>query len=254
MRLISNFHDYYDGGLSWGQEKSVFYNRQSEEIEKSPINFTESFDNYWWNGGLLADDYVIGCCGKIYGMLVLYKAPEKHEGIFSIAAQQKAFEARKVFCYSVEDVDEFVESEFDDKQKKYYYEKGKKEVSKYGIHFYFSNYKCRNAPRRAYVQEFFDQINSKKNAYQDFFLEKQVPIFVCYPKPSKGLYHKMILNDNLGQFRFQKVFDPVLAFQELSMYLGGVASPEKKIPHVSDSDLITAKGFDKWSFRKEPSV
>lgn len=251
MRLISNFHDYYDCGLSWGQEKSVFYNRQSEEIE-SPINF-KSFADYWWDNGLLAEDYVIGFCGKIYGLLVLYKKPEKHQEMLSGAAYQKAFEARKVFCYSVEDVDEFVDSEFDDKRKSYYYEKGKRQVSKYGVQFQFSSYRHQDSPRRVYVQEFFEQINAKKEAYQNFFLEKQVPIFVNYPQKPKERYHRMILNDNLGQFRFQKVFNPVAAFQELSMYLGGIASPEKTIPHVSDADLITAKGFDKWSFRKEPS-
>jgi hypothetical protein len=37
------------------------------------------------------------------------------------------------------------------------------------------------------------------------------------------------------------------------MFVGGMASPEKTIPNISDADLIEAKGFDGWSFRKMPS-
>jgi hypothetical protein len=37
------------------------------------------------------------------------------------------------------------------------------------------------------------------------------------------------------------------------MFLGGMASPEKPIPPVSDADMVICKGFDpKYSFRKAP--
>jgi len=31
-----------------------------------------------------------------------------------------------------------------------------------------------------------------------------------------------------------------------------MAMPDKPIPEVSDADMVIAKGFNKWSFRKEP--
>lgn len=42
------------------------------------------------------------------------------------------------------------------------------------------------------------------------------------------------------------------AYQELQMWMSNQAIPHKPIPKVSDKDMVTAKGFDKWSFRKEP--
>jgi hypothetical protein len=36
------------------------------------------------------------------------------------------------------------------------------------------------------------------------------------------------------------------------MFMCNLAVPQKPIPEVSDADMVVAKGFDKWSFRKEP--
>ena len=48
--------------------------------------------------------------------------------------------------------------------------------------------------------------------------------------------------------------DSYTAFQELQMYFGGLAAPIKPIPHISDADMLIAKGFDKkFSFRKDPT-
>jgi hypothetical protein len=56
----------------------------------------------------------------------------------------------------------------------------------------------------------------------------------------------------LRPFEFQRIVDPYTAFQELSMYIGGIlGNLNPKVPDVSNEDLIVAKGFDKWSFRKE---
>lgn len=62
----------------------------------------------------------------------------------------------------------------------------------------------------------------------------------------------LVLNPNLSKLNFQKVFPPYEAFQELSMFIGNATHPERNIPHVDDKTLAEAKGFDKWSFRKEP--
>jgi hypothetical protein len=47
--------------------------------------------------------------------------------------------------------------------------------------------------------------------------------------------------------------DSFTAFQEISMFLGGVlGAGEKNIVEVEDKYKITQHGFNKWSFRKEP--
>jgi hypothetical protein len=42
------------------------------------------------------------------------------------------------------------------------------------------------------------------------------------------------------------------AYQGLQMYFGAMAQPNRPIPEVSDKDMVSIKGFDKWSFRKPP--
>ena len=48
--------------------------------------------------------------------------------------------------------------------------------------------------------------------------------------------------------------DTFTAYQELQMYFGALAQPNKPIPNVSDKDMVSIKGFDKWSFRKRPKL
>jgi len=67
------------------------------------------------------------------------------------------------------------------------------------------------------------------------------------PDVRKGSY-----NECLKGLDFFKVIDTYTAFQELQMFLGGMARPNKPIPQVPDKDMVSIKGFDKWSFRKPP--
>lgn len=62
--------------------------------------------------------------------------------------------------------------------------------------------------------------------------------------------------DGLKEIAFAKVLDPFAAFQELSMYLGGVlARPGPEMVEIRDEKSVVAKkGFDRWSFRKPPAV
>jgi hypothetical protein len=45
----------------------------------------------------------------------------------------------------------------------------------------------------------------------------------------------------------------VTTYQEIAMFLGGLATPQKPIPVPSDKDMVSIKGFDRFSFRKEPT-
>ena len=63
----------------------------------------------------------------------------------------------------------------------------------------------------------------------------------------------LVVNGILKDFDFVKLFDPYQAFQELQMYLSNIAVPLKPIPEIDDVTMAEAKGFNKWSFRKERS-
>jgi hypothetical protein len=58
MRIISKFHDYYDGGSIYGIDKSTIYVREQSEIILPPADER--------NIKLNKFDAVIGFCGKIY--------------------------------------------------------------------------------------------------------------------------------------------------------------------------------------------
>ncbi len=66
--------------------------------------------------------------------------------------------------------------------------------------------------------------------------------------------HSFVINPKLKDLQFYKVFDAFTAFQEISMFLGGVLGVgEKEIIEIEDKYKIGQHGFDKWSFRKEPT-
>ena len=83
-----------------------------------------------------------------------------------------------------------------------------------------------------------------------YFDEYRCPIFVAKYQYREG---EVTINGNLKQVEFYRIFDPYQAFQEIAMYLGNQAQPNKPIPEIDDKTMVEIKGFDpKWSFRKPP--
>ncbi len=94
----------------------------------------------------------------------------------------------------------------------------------------------------------------------EFFREFNAPVFVydsdykrtCVERNWSN-HPKFLINPLLKEYQFYKVFDAFQAFQEVSMFIGGVlGNKEKDIVVVEDKYKIAQHGFDKWSFRKEP--
>lgn len=108
-----------------------------------------------------------------------------------------------------------------------------------------------------------DDINYIENYNAiDIFRKYKTPVFLFdndYNRKYLNINHysgkkeKFIVNPNLSTYEFYKVFDSYQAFQEISMFIGGVlGNNEKQIIEVSDKNKIEQHGFDyNWSFRKE---
>lgn len=229
MKIISNFKDYYDCGMSWGQDTSVLFLRSKKEFTTFRVVFPKFKSNrsVYANVYRLTKQKVVGFCGKIYGTLNLNK------------------EDQSVWCYTVEDVDRFVEKYYDDTEKERYYHRPQKGKRRY----WKNNPGSTNAEMRYLVEEYFAEIEKFRSKYLPFFVEHGVPIFTAVGNKKHSL---IILNDCLKNVSFQKVFDPVMAFQEISMFVGGMAVPQKPMPEISNNDMRDIKGFDEWSFKKEP--
>lgn len=113
-------------------------------------------------------------------------------------------------------------------------------VDKKYLHFY-SKFLAKDLP-------LFSCIHTLLNEY----FSRHVPVF--YVQPDGWGLTVIHTNPILNTFNFQKVCEPIQAYQKIRMFLGNFADPEKAIPSISNADMIEAKGFDrKTSFRKGKS-
>ena len=93
----------------------------------------------------------------------------------------------------------------------------------------------------------------------DVFRKYNTPAFVYDCDWSEDNYggnyrHNFTINPKLKDLQFYKVFDAFTAFQELQMFISGVlGTGEKELIEIEDKYKIGQHGFDKWSFRKEPT-
>lgn len=238
MRIISSFKDYYDCGQTYGQDLDCVYIR---EIREEIFNWSLPGGRNTDFSNNLINRIIIGFAGKIY------------LGVdFSIYLGEKIQSPRQ-FCYSIEDCDKFAEKHLKEKELQEYYTKNKyywKPPFKhhlYGYHSYFSSY--------------FNKVNDYQKTLEGIFSNFSCSIFKLGSSKWKRLdyrsYHnesKIIINPNLREQEFYRRLEPYTAYQELQMYVGNLAVPQKPIPVPTDKEMVEIKGFDpKWSFRKPPS-
>lgn len=189
---------------------------------------------------LRVKNHVIGFCGKIYPFLEVYTT---------------GVENHRAFCHNIEELDAFVIPLMKKKALEAYHETIKNWF-RYGTSF-----------RRRYFKEFFEAAAKSTDKHQHRFEKNLSPVFVASlrGRAYKGYGYvesdgtadpgqKIVWNASLRDFDFMRIKDPYTAFQEISMYLGNMAFPNKPIPKISNNDMIEAKGFDlKHSFRKDKS-
>lgn len=240
MRIISKKHDYYDVVQKFGQDSDLLYVREPKVIEynHSIGNANSLYSSI--NNKFSFAKKLIGFCGKFYWC-------------FECMCYAGSVKQVSRICHTIKDVDEFVEENFSEKQYKDYYE-GKGyygKYKKYVINHSYSrgNHWCGSLSRPFFLGHWEEEAKAHKNVVS-LFEKYYCPVFVLYSEGRKGLIE---LNCNLKDLEFYRIFDPYQAFQEISMFLGNMAKPDKKIPEVSNEDMIEAKGFDKkFSFRKLP--
>jgi hypothetical protein len=237
-----NEKDYYDGVVNtMGVDKTLVYNRQIIEIEQK--NFPKFLHHKFCLWGHSKDSpfikiayhdilpeyrkkyqeyshFVVGFCGKLYIGWKLYH----NENDPDIIGQEKLITE---ITYDFDFIKSIIKS-----------------------HNYWGN-----------IEE---DVNKIKNFnIINFFRVINAPVFIYdhdYNRTMIGQHKyrnqpKFIINPLLKKYEFYKVFDAFQAFQEISMFLGGVLGRgEKEIVEVADKYKIEQHGFDKWSFRKEPET
>jgi hypothetical protein len=241
VRIISEFHDYYDSVQSAGQDQSMVYLRTRKEVVLDRTNFPfPAFRDLllyteYYRHGVAIVQFVVGFCGKVFPVLRL-----------SHPARQLEEKPSGVLCYTRAEVDTFVEEHF----KRAEIEAYRAKPRRYGFRQYWPI-----GQRQAMFEEFFAACAAKQSSFGRLFLDNGCPIFVASVAPGSGRRYreyKIVYNESLKELQFYRIMDTFTAYQELQMYFGAMAQPNKPIPEVSDKDMVSIKGFDKWSFRKPP--
>jgi len=236
MRVISEFRDYYDVVQAQGQDQSLLYVRKERTVviknEDFPFPYMLHYGGMYWGFRRLISpimrQYIIGLCGKIYPVIHLSSSRDNN----------------KAWCHKLEDVDVFIEANFK-----------KKEVAEYYLPHNSRKVTVKvwdSSVRRYLFDKFFKECEAKKEAFQEMFIQERCPIIVGAWRSARSKDTKIVYNACLKDYEFFRVIEPYTAFQEIAMFMGNLAVPLKEIPKIPDLVMVSAKGFDEFSFRKQP--
>lgn len=238
MRILSDFHDYYDVVQATGQDQMLVYLRSRKEASLNrntfpfPVFSGTPTHYYYRDQGMPVLQSVVGFCGKVYPVLRL-------------SYQRRSERSPETaLCYSLAEVDAFIESHFRRREVEAYRSKPR------GWKFMSNLWPADQ--RREKFEEFFTACAPKQSAFGQLFLDSGCPIFVASWWWERRPVYRIVYNECLKDLEFFRVIDTFTAYQELQMYLGAMAQPNRPIPAISDKDMVAIKGFDKWSFRKPP--
>jgi hypothetical protein len=196
------------------------------------FGWSRNYDNHFLNLGYSdtkrdckkykkAKFFIIGFCGKLYlGWKLFYSVEE-----FDVLKNVMTDVPKVDIIYGYENVKDFINCRF--------WKRNLDDDVKYVL-----NYDPINI---------FREINAPVFVYDSALVIKNDDYG---RKLNLGVF---IINPILKDYEFYKIIDTFTAFQEISMFLGGVLGRgEKEIIEVDDKYKIKQHGFDKWSFRKEP--
>lgn len=226
MRIISKTKDYYDSAQAYGQDRSTIYNRKESErtlasndlAALEPIAHYQPRDTVGTVPGMYkCGTKLIGFCGMVYPVFYI------NERYFYTTAQ--------IYKY------------LNVKKHKVMFKHWLTTYNRRWISSYFFN-----------LQGVTDYIKEVKHRDTDLnlFINYDTPVWVL---ESIRREYKFTINPTLKKYDFARVVDPYSAYQEIAMFMESTLARER-IPdptNVPDEYLAAAKGFDSWSFKKQPT-
>ena len=239
MRIISKFHDYYDGVMRHGMDKDTVFVRNTEPIlnERSLIKFEESLDaskaNWYLNPKEINKKAVYlsgGCmllfCGKLYYAPIITS--------FDIKSGRLQLDSSETTYYwDKDDIDRYIGDE------------GR-----------FFNRKSEFKP---IWNDINDNTNISKTVLDLHFTYSSPIIMSTFAYTYRTREYKLtnivaerVINPKLSDVGFVKKMGPYEAFQEIYVFVSGVMGGRSpKIIEISDEIRIAKHGFDSKSFRKD---
>lgn len=244
MRIISKFKDYYDSSIGYGIDPLVVYKRFDQRYELQRLSWrlrgSDSTEDQIVKDirkvlpkpdricGELFSHVYVGFCGKIYTGLAYHVGSDPDVPVRATTywdGLMRHYETRWQYAWSERDVPaaELTQSR----------------VEKFSRGFM----QCES------MQEWFERNDSARTiANTDVFTKYGIVSFVLHDGA-------LITDGPLTQVRFQRVMDNFTAFQEISMFVSGVLGSANDVEPEPITDELRAqtKGFDKRSFRKDPT-
>ena len=221
MRIISDFHDYYDVGMQNGVDPQLPYRRfrREEPIQFPNVNDWRSFGRRISYYGRYFCCFFIGFAGKVWPCMdVSVDVPEPS------------------LCFEATQIDD-------------------KFIELAARNFYSWNPKVRKKDLQERVKHI------KEDVYEFFEYKTKSELIDLFDKFNTAIFvHKlgnktMVINERLNLYDFQKILPPMQAFQELEMYVGSyLTRPVIEEPPISDKIKAEIHGFDKFSFRKDKTT
>jgi len=240
MRIISKFKDYYDSALAFGQDKSVVFVRDQQQLDaklpphdilkahtpKVRMDYKKKNDTEMFFGPV-----VVIFCGKTYrGMMVrrvTQLEPAKRVYGFTDTELKVFFNFEELAAYLAQ------------------YEMEVKDETRWAW-MTDKSYIVRDFLGAQGTTELMDYCIA--NRFVTLTYNEDLPDSYNWRHVNTKSW---TANGNIGNLNFFKVFDPFSAYQELDMFISGTLPQSTAMPiEISDKDRIVQHGFDKYSFRK----
>lgn len=250
MRIISKFKDYYDGVAKGMQDSDLTYVRHHEVVAGGeycyfPFFITELFRHQ----GELKNHYVqvveVQFCGLRYPYIALFE-----RGDDSHLHDTNGYPRGSKLIAVARDVDEVIAmmaahpDVFADVPEKADLERKIRDYVYSTWHHLDAFFKMRGKPTA---------LNISRNT--------PVTALVSQPYDDATQWRRNVnrnadvhVNPRLADLGFTRVVDPQTAYQEISMWMGTHHHrPDREMVPITDEVRAQQHGFDKRSFRKDPT-
>jgi hypothetical protein len=183
---------------------------------------------------LTISQQLVGIVGKVWPYVKL-SATNNQETVCAV-------------CYTIEETDAFINARMNKTWRELWNRRPGKGSRHYRPDF--------GIGRRTHLEAWFNEAGQNPTRFAKLFDDAHSPVFIARrkeePKSQKWMT-KITWNTCLKDIEFYRIMDPYTCFQEIAMWWANQAVPQKPIPHVPDEVMVGAKGFDKFSFRKDPT-
>ena len=225
MRIISDFHDYYDVGMRNGFDPQRCYPRFRKEI-KNPFPYT--WEHHYTDTLCANEPYgcstamcYIGFAGKIYPLF-------NKSTYFEWDGKPSPN-----YALSFDDIEPGYIEEFIERC-----ELIKRKYLRNDVPFWREQFqKCFELAKHP------DLIDAFRKFYTAIFFYRLRESRFLPDEYRTTYYGPLIINGPLGEYGFQKILPPLEAYQELSMYVGThVSRPMIEAPPIPDKIMAEIKG------------